>query len=226
MKPAIRCLPFCIASGPVQMAADEVLLESALAGTASLRVYAWEPATVSLGYFQKQAERLRHPRLAAYPWVRRATGGGAIVHDRDLTYAVALPPDWLGGITPACWHDRLHRALAELLGRCGVPASVVCGQRSRPQELDYLCFAVPQPGDVVVQGVKIVGGAQRLRLGALLQHGSIQHPRAGELAQELPAAWAGLLGWLAVPGDWTPAERRRIGELADKYASDAWNLRR
>lgn len=226
-RPVIRWLPFSSADGPRNMAADEVMLESAKDGVASIRVYTWEPPTVSLGYFQRQEERLRDPRLARYPWVRRPTGGGAIIHDGDLTYALALPASWLGGLAPACWHDRIHHVLAEILRRKEIPATVAQGPRPRPEELGYLCFAVPQPGDVLLDGVKIIGGAQRLRHGALMQHGSMQHARLREWAETLPAEIAKALGWQAEPSTWTADELTQIEFLAaERYGSPSWNYRR
>src|SRR5437763_13399975 len=75
------------ADGPAHMAADEALLDHAAAtGRPALRFYAWDPPTLSLGYFQSAADR--QPGL---PYVRRPTGGGAIFHHCELTYALALP---------------------------------------------------------------------------------------------------------------------------------------
>lgn len=227
MASIIRHLPFLTAAGPQQMAADEVMLEAAVRGIASIRVYTWDPATVSLGYFQKHEERLADPRLAAMPWVRRPTGGGAIIHDQDLTYAIALPKSWLGSIVPACWHDRIHHVLTQILHRRHFAASLATGARPTPSELGYLCFAVPQPGDVLLDGTKIIGGAQRLRAGALMQHGSIQFPPLRARAAELPGEIAAALGWQLEPSDWNAEECRRIDELARlKYATDAWNKKR
>jgi lipoate-protein ligase A len=226
-RPVIRWLPFSSSDGPHHMAADEVLLESAVRGVASIRVYVWNPPTVSLGYFQRSEERLRDPHLARYPWVRRATGGGAIIHDGDLTYAIALPSSWLGGLAPACWHDRIHHVLAGILRKRHIPAEVAEGPRPQPEQLRYLCFAVPQPGDVLLDGVKIIGGAQRIRHGALMQHGSMQHARLREWADILPRDIAEALGWQAEPASWTADELARIDQLArEKYSSDSWNRRR
>ncbi len=88
---AVRLLPFATADGPHNMAADESLLEAAIAGAASLRFYGWSVPTLSLGYFQPQSVRLADSRLTGLPWVRRPTGGAALVHHHELTYAVALP---------------------------------------------------------------------------------------------------------------------------------------
>src|SRR5262245_22602381 len=90
--PVCRLLPTADRSGSANMARDEVLLRSALdRGVASLRFYTWSEPTLSLGYFQAHVERLADPLLAEVAWVRRPTGGAAILHDRELTYALALP---------------------------------------------------------------------------------------------------------------------------------------
>src|SRR5436190_9111559 len=97
-SPVCRLLPFAVASGATNMAADEVLLESAAAGVASLRFYGWEQPTLSLGYFQP--ERLRHQNesLRTLPYVRRPSGGATLVHHHEVTYALALP-------AAQAWHD-------------------------------------------------------------------------------------------------------------------------
>src|SRR5436853_2225235 len=92
MPAAIRLLPFAAADGPTNMAADEAMLETASErGLASLRFYTWTEPTVSLGYFQPSEGREQVPNLAALAWVRRSTGGAAIVHHHELTYSFALP---------------------------------------------------------------------------------------------------------------------------------------
>src|SRR5262245_54691837 len=75
------------AGGPWNMAVDETLLESAAAsGAASLRFYGWSEPTLSLGYFQRAAARQTHATSLGCPMVRRPSGGGAILHDWELTY--------------------------------------------------------------------------------------------------------------------------------------------
>ncbi len=224
---AVRLLPFVVADGPHQMAADEVMLESAMAGVASLRVYIWDPPTLSLGYFQRHEDRTRDPRLAALAWIRRTTGGGAIIHEGDLTYAIALPRSVRLSRTPAEWHEHIHTGLARVLAEFEVKAEMVGGQRLPQADLHFLCFAVPQPGDVVLAGQKIAGGAQRVRAGALLQHGSIQVPGLVSQSERFSLELALALGWEPKPGEWTSSERARINQLAaEKYAQDHWNKKR
>src|SRR6267154_2578314 len=113
MATACDLFPFLTADGPTQMAADEVLLEHAVATTRpALRFYVWNPPTLSLGYFQKFADR-----LSGLPVVRRQTGGGAIVHDHELTYALALPPGPAQkGVN---WTCRMHEVIRTTLGSYG-----------------------------------------------------------------------------------------------------------
>ncbi len=80
------------APGAWNMAVDEVLLDwSAQSGGYAWRFYRWDEPTLSLGYFQPYEDRQRHPPSRACPAVRRATGGGAILHDAELTYSLAVP---------------------------------------------------------------------------------------------------------------------------------------
>jgi lipoate-protein ligase A len=251
--PAIRLLPSAPADGPTNMAADESLLETAAeAGTASLRFYTWTEPTLSLGYFQPAGVVRSLPE--PLPWVRRATGGAAILHHRELTYALALPaekewhsPEVVGSLRePVNWVCRLHHLLRDVLADFGVKAhAVLCGEEKKLGEV--LCFLHQTPGDLLIGGSKVAGSAQRKRKGALLQHGSLLISRS-EFAPRLPgindadgrglftpAALADLLadrfrlvtGWEIVPGDWTDEEASRTAALvAERYAADEWNAKR
>ena len=80
------------APGVWNMAVDHALLETANAtGLISLRFYAWSQPTLSLGYFQSRSHRQQHSASLACPLVRRSTGGGAIVHDQEITYSLCVP---------------------------------------------------------------------------------------------------------------------------------------
>src|SRR5947199_7308592 len=119
--PEIDLFPCQSGDGPAHMAADEALLGHAAAGRAALRFYTWSEPTLSLGYFQRAAERLADDRLAGLPYVRRPTGGGAIVHHHELTYALALPT----GATPAGtnWVCRMHDVIRAALSEFGVASA-------------------------------------------------------------------------------------------------------
>lgn len=238
--PTCRLLPTFAAPGATNMALDETLLRSALdRRVASLRCYTWAEPTLSLGYFQKHTERL--PGVA---WVRRPTGGDAILHHHELTYCLALPagPPWH---TAESWLCRFHRVVAEAMRKLGVETQAVeCGQEQRLGP--FLCFQHQTPADLRIAGHKVVGSAQRRPHGAMMQHGSIllrtsPHapavPGIAELSGvtiELPdlevalaAALVNETGWTVEPGDWTTAERRAAAELdRDKYATAAWNEKR
>jgi lipoate-protein ligase A len=245
MQANIRALPFETLTGPANMAADEVLLESASEGIASLRFYAWREPTLSLGYFQPAAMRWSDPRLARLAWVRRPTGGAALVHDHELTYALALPagPPWQ--VRGESWVCRFHHIITAALEEAGAATrSVQCGEEKRLGEV--LCFQHQTPGDLVASAAKVVGSAQRKRAGALLQHGGIllarsnfapQLPGLAELtgvrfrpealAERVARRFAIDTGWQVEPGEWTPRERERRVEIErEKYASGEWNEKR
>ena len=245
MPRPMRLLPLAPWPGADQMAADEVLLAAADAGAGSLRFYTWPTPTVSLGYFQPAAARLADPAWAGLPWVRRATGGAALVHHHELTYAFALPAGRTWQPPGESWICRAHHAITDALRPLGVPTrGVACGEEQKLG--DVLCFQHQTPGDLLCQGSKVVGSAQRKARGALLQHGGIllkrsdhaaQLPGIAELAgvlldpaalaDTLAAAFATAFDWHLEPGDWTPdelAERDRITQ--DKYTHPAWSNKR
>jgi lipoate-protein ligase A len=160
-------------SGVWNMAVDEALLEESLASdTAFLRLYRWSEATVSLGYFQNDVGQRGDPRLAGLPMVRRLSGGGAILHHHEQTYSCCLPPSHPLAQQPYQLYERIHAAFADCLAELGVPTSPR-GQEINRRDEPFLCFLREAAPDLVVQGRKILGSAQRRRRGAVLQHGSL-----------------------------------------------------
>src|SRR5262245_48282197 len=128
----VRLLPPETADGPTNMAADEVILEAAVAGTASLRFYQWIVPTLSLGYFQPESARTTDARLAGLPYVRRASGGATLVHHHELTYALALPAGFTWQPKGASWICRMHEAIAAALATLDVAATAVaCGDERK-----------------------------------------------------------------------------------------------
>ncbi|MFO0870559.1 MAG: hypothetical protein U0935_16650 [Pirellulales bacterium] len=227
------------------MAVDEVLLESAAdTGRITLRFYFWSEPTLSLGYFQRAGDRVLHPPSVHCPWVRRATGGGAILHDRELTYSFVAPDRGVGG--HQALYDAFHETLVELLAGRGILATcqgeTVTGGETEP----FLCFQRRSRGDVLLGGEKICGSAQRRHRGALLQHGSLLLRRS-EYAPELGGVEDGSGQMIEVAGlrdEWMARLKRRLrldwqeDELSavesrraeclqyDKFDAEAWRARR
>jgi lipoate-protein ligase A len=156
------------------MAADRALLDlAAREGVTVLRLYCWDPFCLSFGAHEPAARRYDRERAAALgiDTVRRPTGGRAVWHARELTYAVAGPAAVFGPLRAA--YLTLHRILAEALRRLGARPELA-PEPARAAPLDAgPCFARPAGGEVLVGGRKVVGSAQ-VRLGeAFLQHGSV-----------------------------------------------------
>jgi lipoate-protein ligase A len=177
------------AEGAWNMALDEALLESAQNdGVATLRFYSWHEPTLSLGYFQPHADRRLHSASSGCVLVRRASGGGAILHDRELTYSIALPQNHPLAIRAEMLYRAVHESLVETLAELGLSATL--HERSDkphgpPAEKPFLCFQRREPGDVLIGPHKIAGSAQRRQRGAVLQHGSVLLARS-RFAPELP----------------------------------------
>lgn len=166
------------ARGALNMAVDEVLLESVATGQAppTIRFYGWKPACLSLGYFQSFAVvDVEGCQELGIDVVRRPTGGRAILHDRELTYSIALAASVLGhdrGILPS--YHRISRALQAGLAQLGVETTMA-PESAAPTMPEHgpICFDRPSAHEILLHGRKLVGSAQVRRTDALLQHGSI-----------------------------------------------------
>lgn len=236
------------ASGAWNMAMDEALFEAVAAGHgATLRFYRWQEATLSLGYFQRSAERAEHVASHHCPLIRRPSGGGAIVHDRELTYSLVVPQCHALAAAPSGLYGVVHEALLAALRGQGIDARLCCqAAESRAQDQPFLCFGRRAGGDVLVDDAKIAGSAQRRRQGAVLQHGSLllgRSPAAPELpglaeltgidvnCQQLIWEWVGQvearLGLRFDEGVAGAAGTLRARQLVErKYEAAAWTRRR
>lgn len=196
-------------TGAANMARDHALATLARPGTGTLRLYRWNPATLSFGRNEPVTvgyrELLRrHPEMGA---VRRPTGGRAVIHDRELTYSAVLPAGSCGGLRAA--YRRINEALVTGLRGLGVGAERANGRALPPDSGP--CFMEAAEGEVVVGGRKLVGSAQARIGGAILQHGSLllvadqtalfangdgvpRGPGNGARAPRRPATLAGLMG--------------------------------
>jgi lipoate-protein ligase A len=238
------------------MALDHALARCLGAGEGVLRLYGWERPTVSFGrneparatYSAALAERL------GVDCVRRPTGGRAVLHDGELTYAVVVPVRAFGGVRRA--YGLINEALAQALRSLGAEVALAEGTVTLGVDAGP-CFQAPAAGEVVGAGRKLVGSAQARVEGALLQHGSIilsgdqslldalaggtaaHEPPAtlGELvgdvskddvADAVVAGMRGVLGgdWTAAGGhdEWVRAEAARLE--AERYGRNEWTWRR
>ena len=183
-----RVLPHQVADGPTQFGVDQAILESVDRDpeAAVVRTYSWSVPTLSLGYFQESRRVHEDDRWRGVPVVRRPSGGGALWHDREITYATAIPRDWLAHAREADPSRAIHRALVGLLRDLGLDARLrgeveIPGPETPP----FLCFLGRDPTDIVVGTDKIVGSAQRRRRRAILQHGALLIERSSK-TPELP----------------------------------------
>jgi len=169
--------------GVYNMALDEELLARAQAGEDRpvLRLYAWQPPAVSLGRFQKRetAVNAEACKRLGYDIVRRITGGRAVLHDKELTYSIIARTDNpLFPGTVLGTYKVIAAGLLAGLGNLGIPAEIVSrggrhAKRVDTRAKDAACFSSPSWYEILVNGRKIVGSAQRRVSGAFLQHGSI-----------------------------------------------------
>jgi lipoate-protein ligase A len=165
-------------TGARNMALDHALAVSLGEGTAVLRLYRWSRPTVSFGRHEPARDVYDRTLGAALglDFVRRSTGGGAVLHEGELTYAVVVPLRALGG--PRTAYRRINEALAAGLRTLGADVAVSeHGLVRRPGAGP--CFQAAAPGEIVARGRKLVGSAQARVGGALLQHGAIA-PRADQ----------------------------------------------
>jgi len=155
-------------SAAVNMAIDEALLECAT--TPSIRFYKWDHPALSFGYFGKFTDVANHSTECDL--VRRWTGGGIVFHGDDLTYSIVIPAsDAAFTESSMSTYEKIHDAIRAALVANGQSAQLAAN--GAPKISDS-CFANPARGDVLSNGHKIAGAAQRRTRRGLLQQGSIQ----------------------------------------------------
>lgn len=240
-----RLLPLECNSGSEAMASDELVLELAEEGLSTLRFYTWNEPTVSLGYFQPYSLLSSSTHLSGLPWVRRATGGEALVHHHELTYALGLPLE-IAGQKTSHWQAKIHIAIQRALASMGITSTTMNHPELRNDPTHLLCFHHQTPQDLIIEGKKIVGSAQRKKKKSIIQHGGIllaQSPftpslpgileltnipilpdyLAGAIVEEIKK----LMGWTFSPSVWTEQEKTRIlTHQQVRYSNSLWNLKR
>jgi lipoate-protein ligase A len=221
------------AGGARNMAVDETLFLSALdpSALATVRFYGFRPETVSIGYRQSPGEAidLEACRTHGVDWVRRPTGGRALLHQHELTYSVCSPASGpFRRLSVRGVYDAVSQALRRALQRVDVPLDPPRPPRRKagPEApLTLPCLAVPGGHEITSGGKKVVASAQRRTAGGFLQHGAILFRVDEDLWSRLqPPGTEGGLDAIGIedlaPGKLTPARlvevlREAFEELFD-----------
>jgi lipoate-protein ligase A len=210
------------------MALDEALLERAsIVGRPVLRFYGWREPAATFGYFQRFKEVAAWTHLR--PLIRRPTGGGLVPHDRDWTYSLVFPPTHFWHRLPAVEsyrrvHEGVHQAFASLGIKTELAPSPL---RLTPGQ----CFAGAERFDVVRDGAKIAGAAQRRNRQGLLIQGSVQPGTFSALRGDWEKALletgfsSELIAWELLEPDPDLASRTEA-LAADKFSQVSYNERR
>jgi lipoate-protein ligase A len=214
------------ATGLHNMEVDEAMLrEAEHCKSLVLRVYRWANPTLSLGHFQRNDDVPTDAAWGRIDRVTRKTGGGAIVHDRELTYSLVIPhtphhdgqqsseiPLAFGTKGPSeMVYRAIHAGLVSGLQQLGLNADLseqcTCKADGVTANQSFLCFERRSPVDIVIDGVKVVGSAQRRSQFGLLQHGSVLLRRSSH-APHL----AGILDFLDSPSRVEPSHSETAGK--------------
>ncbi len=165
------------------MALDEALLEWHSKGEIGpvLRFYEWEPATLSIGYFQRVEKEINLDEVKKYGlgFVRRPTGGRGVLHEHELTYSVIVSesyPNMPETVTEA--YRVISGGVLEGFRNLGLDATFSVPQTAQQSDdlkkpKSAVCFDAPSWYELVVEGKKVAGSAQTRQKGVILQHGAI-----------------------------------------------------
>jgi lipoate-protein ligase A len=220
-------------SAAMNMAIDEAMLESTTAPL--IRFYHWQSPALSFGYFGRFADVASH--RGERDLVRRWTGGGIVFHGNDLTYSLMIPANHVVfAESSAAIYQKVHSALVDALAETGQRGIVAGGgdpgswpvssvsAKTGIRDAGYGCFANPVRADVMMNGRKVAGAAQRRTRRGLLQQGSIQ---GVDLGNRLAARFAQALSTNGHEYDSDDHLLKRASELAQqKYATEIWMQKR
>lgn len=162
------------------MAVDEAIMKTHSQGDTppTLRFYGWQPAALSLGYFQQAKKEVDFEKCQeeGIDPVRRLTGGRAILHDRELTYSIVIREDYkLLADSIEKSYQQISSGLVAGLNQLGIPAELKAVERGKkaPSGHSAACFDAPSWYEVILKNKKLIGSAQRRRNKTILQHGSL-----------------------------------------------------
>ena len=204
--------------GALNMALDEAMLLAA--DGVWLRVYGWCVPTVSIGFSQPAS--VVPPEQASWPVVRRWTGGGVVIHDGDWTYTLAAPGGHPVSEQRAAETYRwIHEAMIRALSAVGIPGGTL--QPEHTSDGMGVCFAEPARYDVVLDGRKIAGAAQRRVKAGFLHQGTLQPVKP---PAEFAAAFAGALAERVTLADASEVARKLLPHAEElvrmKYGCPEW----
>ena len=210
------------ASGELHMAAMNMAIDEALLETTqspALRFYGWQQPSISFGYFGRFADVA--DEQSRRDIVRRWTGGGIVFHGDDLTYSLVLPSDIAARFRSSrIIYSEVHAAIRQTLGS---NSAVALASAAAPK-ISEACFANPVEADVLLDGRKIAGAAQRRTRAGLLHQGSIQcDTLPGRFRDAFARALCPAFEQKQLPAE-VLARAREIA--AEKYATGQWLERR
>lgn len=158
------------------MAADEYLMEKAREGGIHLRLYDWCCPTITIGYSQSVSNALDLDYLEKenIPFVRRITGGKAVLHHNEITYAVASR-EAIFFSSPSPYHPYLlvSQALAIFLEHLGLEVKLANNKYGEFSRMDIACFSFPGRWELKVRGRKVISGAMKKKRDVFMIHGTI-----------------------------------------------------
>jgi|688.fasta_scaffold00074_77 lipoate-protein ligase A len=229
-------IPFAWGSGEENMARDQhMAMVAGRRSCAALRVYGWKEPTLSLGHFQQETDIPN--RLKRIAQIRRPTGGGAIVHHREVTYALAIPVDPARNVKgeESRLYAVVHEAVERGLRKLGWPARQAgesSGTQPNGTAHPFLCFERRYPVDLVLGESKILGSAQRRLSSCVLQHGSLLLAKSDQLTphlegvcdfpERLPVEQSDSVAWGLSESTWGDARTTEANMLAGWGAWMAW----
>ncbi len=216
------CLDLAGRPGWENMALDQAMLHRAHRGEHWLRLYRWAPYCLSFGRHEPALRRYDRAKITelGLDVVRRPTGGRAVWHAEELTYALAAPIGAFGGLRQA--YEEIHGMLLAALRRLGVRAELAPPRRTAGLGAGA-CFASPAGGEIMVGNRKVVGSAQLREGTGLLQHGSILLAGRQAMVQQVTVGGAppDLAGPLSDAIGRSP-DLREVADAVAAVAADRW----
>jgi lipoate-protein ligase A len=180
MKGRLRIIDDSDHSPAFNMAADLFYLENCRHNSfIYLRLYQWKPPCITIGCMQKATDLLDFQSLKrdGVAWIKRPTGGRAVLHDHDITYSCIFPVSAASmGKNVMETYSIISKCLMAGLENAGIKCNSIdsfSNLREARREIKLPCFLAPNRREIMANGKKLIGSAQKRIADAVLQHGSI-----------------------------------------------------